>query len=57
MWMTREVAVDMLGLRCALRVVDWRLVAEVDAVFGGEGILSPRIVHCSVERVVDIQRK
>jgi hypothetical protein len=55
--MTREVAVDMLGLRCALRVVDWRLVAEVDAVFGGEGILSPRIVHCSVERVVDIQRK
>jgi hypothetical protein len=46
--MCREIPLDVLGLRCVVRVIDRRCVADVDAVFGREGILGSRIVHCSV---------
>jgi hypothetical protein len=53
--MSKEIPVEMLWLRCVLRVMDWGLVADMNAVFGREGILGSRIVHCSAERVVDMQ--
>jgi hypothetical protein len=52
---SKEIPVEMLRLRCVLRVMDWGLVADMNAVFGREGILGSRIVHCSAERVVDMQ--
>jgi hypothetical protein len=53
--MSKEMPVEMLWLRCGLWVMDWALVADMNAMFGREGILGSRIVHCSVERVVDMQ--
>jgi len=53
--MCKEIPVEMLWLRCGLRVMDGGLVTDMNAVFRREGILGSRIVHCSAERVVDMQ--
>jgi hypothetical protein len=53
--MSKEIPVKMLWLRCVLRVMDSGLMADMDTVFGGEGILGSRIVHCNAGRVVDMQ--